>query len=124
MWHRPELLRYGGDYVEGAVVASAYTTQRATAANRGFLKAFSQHLRGTPNLMVTYAYGATAMLRELVLSRRLTQRSDLREALSSLDFEDGLMGKISASGEGDLAGEVVLIKVEGKAFELEGKVAP
>ncbi len=123
-WLQPELLSFGGDYVEGALIAASYAAIAENEANVEFRKAHQLQIGGQPDLFAAFAYDAARMARELVLSRRLTDRVGLREALSALQGYEGITGPVAADATGDLGGPPAMIQVRDRAFVNAAGAAP
>jgi len=103
-------------YLDGAYFAVSWAREQSSPRTRRFLERF-EHLYGrTPGVYEAIAFDATELLRELVLTRSLYERTKLREALLSLDDRVGVTGTFDFE-DGHASPTPMLLRVSEEGLE-------
>lgn len=117
-WAEPALLRDGGAYVQGALIAASYTPLATTGDNQAFVQAHRVQLGAEPALFAALAHDAARVVRAVALSGVSPTPATMRDGLGSVRGFGGLLGPLSADADGALRWSPALLTVTDGAFGL------
>ena len=124
-WGDVELLRLGGEYVEGALWVGHYHPDIASEKAKAFIKSFrSKYNNETPNDIAALNYDATYLIANAIQYAGKIDRVAIRDALARTYEYDGVTGLMKFNGTGTPVKSAVVIKIENGKFVYYATVQP
>ena len=112
----PDLVKLGGDNVEGMTVYSGFSAESKEQAAIEFVDAFKEKYNKEPSSFSALAYDATKVYAKAIETAGSTDREAITEALGTIDGFKGVTGSISFDDGGDRVGDLIFLKVENGEF--------
>ncbi len=110
-WYDPQLVRLGGDPLEGAVFASHFYPDSQVPYVRTFRQHFEATFGGVPDAFAAQAYDAASLaLAQLAHGR--DDREDVRDGLRKIDSFPGMSGVMAIGADGNARKRPFLLGIE------------
>lgn len=123
-WDSPDLVKIGGDAVNGGYFSNHYSPDDTSADVQQFLKDYKAKFNGeTPDALAALGYDAAKMLFEAIKSANSTDGEAIRQALLKTDI-NSVTGHIMLNSQRDPEKSAVMIKMENGKQVFAGKVNP
>ncbi|HUJ78755.1 MAG TPA: penicillin-binding protein activator, partial [Nitrospiria bacterium] len=110
-WNRPELLTFGGRFVEGAVMADGFFAASDAPAVQEFVRRYRMRYHEEPDLFAAQAYDAVRMVVSALEQGARTGRQ-VRDYLAGIRLYPGVTGQTTLVPGGPAQKQPVLIKVQ------------
>lgn len=114
-WGDKELLKLGGEYVEGALWVGHYAVDIASDKAKAFIAAYQNKYNDTPNDIAALNYDTVYLMKEAIEKGGKVEREAIREGLASIEEYEGVTGLMKFNDTGDPVKSAIIIKiVDGK----------
>ncbi|NPV87425.1 MAG: ABC transporter substrate-binding protein [Anaerolineae bacterium] len=123
-WGDVELLRLGGEYVEGALWVGHYAVDIASDKAKAFIKAYEAKYNEKPNDIAALNYDAVYLLAKAIENAGKIDRVAIRNGLASIKEYEGVTGNMQFNDTGDPVKTAVIIKIENGAFKYYATAKP
>jgi len=110
-WDRPELLTYGGRFVENAVMADGFFARSAAPAVQEFVRRYQMRYHEEPDLFAAQAYDAMRMVMS-ALQQGARNGRQVRDYLAGIKLYPGVSGQTTLVPGGPAQKQPVMIKVQ------------
>jgi len=110
-WDSPELVKVGGDAIEGGYFSNHYSPEDTRPEVVNWVKKYREKFGQTPDALGTLAYDATNMLLEAIREAGSDDPRKIRDALASLKGFEGVTGKFTMDENGDPIKSAVIIQI-------------
>ncbi len=111
-WNSPDLIRLAGRFVEGAVFVDGFFPDSPSPVVQEFVALYRDTYNETPTILEAQAFDTAGILLYLLSRPDVSSRSDLREALASLQNYPGVTGNLAVAAAGEIERDLFLIRVE------------
>jgi branched-chain amino acid transport system substrate-binding protein len=112
LWHSPDLLDQGADYLQGAIFPSGFFAESA----EDFVNLYQENFETRPGILAATGYDTIRFLNHLLRTHILRTRRDLKQAiLQSRDFQ-GIRGPLAFDDQRESTTLPILLTVKGKQF--------
>jgi ABC-type branched-subunit amino acid transport system substrate-binding protein len=112
-WNNPDVLRAGGEFLEGAVFVDAFSPNSFYPDVNDFTDVYYANYSREPGTLEALAYDATAMVVKIVEEDGgIKTRDRMRENIGNVSDYRGVTGKTSFSEGRDAAKEVFFLTVK------------
>ncbi len=118
----PELIRYGGDLVEGMLFVTFYDPDHDTPMRKRFKRRMKELFSVEPGPVESSAYEAVYVLAEALRRTKKFTPSALKKALLSIKHFPGMFSTISFNKYGDVVRPLYVVKIEKGRFRLYSKL--
>ena len=98
LWHSPELLKKGPEYLEGSIFADSFLANGFLPETNDFVDAYYAAYRREPGNIEALAYDTMDMVIAILEDDEIKTRTDFIAALSALERFRGATGSINFSG--------------------------
>jgi branched-chain amino acid transport system substrate-binding protein len=116
-WGSSDLIKLGGEQVEGCCFSTHYAPDRASPVAQKFIAAYTAAYGSTPDDVAALAYDAFGLLFQALNRAGRADREAVRDSLSATDRFEGVTGTMRFSpGSGDPVKSAVIIRVQNGAF--------
>ena len=116
-WSSPEIIKLGGDSVEGAYFCNHYSTEIATPAARKFMEDYTAKFGRAPDDVAALTYDAFGLACEAIRAAGAVDREAVRKALASVAQFEGVTGTMMFQpGSGDPIKSAVILQIKGGKF--------
>lgn len=116
LWHEQEFINEVGEYVQGALVPTAFFPESDEPAVQAFTARFQAGFGRRPGLFEAIGYDATKLVVDLIEQHNLTARDDLRQALSQVTDYPGVTGLTTMSETGEALKKPYVLTIQGTRF--------
>lgn len=116
-WNDPELVRRGGEYVEGSVFVTSFFRSAPDPIVSSFVTKFSQAYGVQPTLLEALGYDTMRMITAAVRERGASGRSSMRDALARTNNFSGVAGKTTFDDVNDARRRMWVLTVRGGQIE-------
>jgi branched-chain amino acid transport system substrate-binding protein len=110
-WDRPELLTYGGRYVENAVMADGFFAHSDAPVVQEFVRRYQMRYHEEPDLFAAQAYDAVRMVIS-ALQQGARSGRQVRDYLAGIRLYPGVSGQTTLVPGGPAQKQSVIIKVQ------------
>lgn len=110
----PDLIKLGGDAVEGVTLQGAFTPTLQTPEVQDFVKRFKAKFSEEPSSWAALAYDAVQAVK--AATDKGTTREQIKDGLASLQGLKGITGDITFDDKGDRIASPVFLTVKGGQF--------
>ncbi|MFH1831141.1 MAG: ABC transporter substrate-binding protein, partial [Pseudomonadota bacterium] len=112
-WNDPELVKRGGEYVEGALFASSFFKEAPDPIVSSFVTSFHQAYNVEPTLLEALGFDTMRMITSAVRERGALHRTSMRDALSRTSNFSGVAGSTTFDELGDAKRRMWILTVQG-----------
>lgn len=125
-WDSPELVKLGGDAVEGGYFSNHYSQQDPDPKTQEFIKKFEEKYGEKPDALAALAYDAVYFLVEGIKKAGKVDSVAIRDAIEQVGKEgfSGVTGKFTIDENRNPIKAAVVLKVEGGQFKFVKRVEP
>ncbi|MCU0792888.1 MAG: ABC transporter substrate-binding protein [Opitutaceae bacterium] len=126
-WSTPEIIKLGGEDVEGAYFCNHYSTAIATPEAQKFVADYTAKYGQAPDDVAALTYDSLGLLLKAIqASGRVDDRRAVRDALAAIPAYDGVTGtmRFPVSGGGDPEKSAVILQIRDGKFEWVANAAP
>lgn len=123
-WGSPEIIKLGGQNMEGLFFSTHYAPDIATPTAQKFIKAHQEKYQSTPDDVAALTYDALGILFQAIKTAGKIDREAVREALAQITRYEGVTGTMQFKGTGDPIKSAVIIKIENGKFNYFASVSP
>ncbi|RLB04527.1 MAG: hypothetical protein DRG50_08740 [Deltaproteobacteria bacterium] len=110
-WDSPELVRNGGEFVEGAVFVDGFFKDSPLPWVRYFVRDFEETFNLSPTLLEALSYDSTEVILKALNNREFWSRDALRDALLSLKEYVGVSGLKGFNPDGEGIRRLFMLEV-------------
>jgi len=124
-WESDQLIKIGGEAVEGNYFSTHYAPDMATEKSRQFVASYQKRFGGKlPDAMAALGYDSALVLTDAIKRAGSTDGPKVRDALAvTKDFE-GVTGKITINEKRDATKSAVILQVKDGKFKYLESVEP
>lgn len=122
-WDSPELVKIGGDAVEGAFFVNHYSPNDTDEAVQEFVNSYKEKYGQTPDAFAALSYSTLQLFEEAITKAGSTDEEAVKEALKNIEGET-ISGNIKFDENRNPQKSVSIIKIENGEAKLETKVNP
>lgn len=122
-WDSPELVKIGGDAVEGAFFVNHYSPNDTDEAVQEFVNSYKDKYGQTPDAFAALSYSTLQLFEEAITKAGSTDGEAVKEALKNIEGET-ISGNIKFDENRNPQKSVSIIKIENGEAKLETKVNP
>lgn len=122
-WDSPELVKIGGDAVEGGLFVNHYSPDDSDAEVQEFVNAYKEKYGQTPDAFAALSYSTLQLFAEAITKAGSTDGEAVIEALKNIDVNT-ISGNIKFDENRNPQKSVSIIKIENGEAKLETKVNP
>lgn len=122
-WDSPELVKIGGDAVEGAFFVNHYSPNDTDEAVKEFVNSYKEKYGRTPDAFAALSYSTLQLFEEAITKAGSTDGEAVKEALKNIEGET-ISGNIKFDENRNPQKSVSIIKIENGEAKLETKVNP
>ncbi len=124
-WEAPELIKIGGEAVEGCYYSTHYSPQVDTPAVKGFVERFKARFGGeTPDAMAALGYDSAGVMVDAIRRAGTTDGPAVRDALAATSGFEGVTGTTTMDKDRNASKAAVVIMVKDGQFKFVQSVAP
>lgn len=122
-WDSPELVKIGGDSVEGAFFVNHYSPNDTDESVQEFVNSYKEKYGQTPDAFAALSYSTLQLFEEAITKAGSTDGEAVKEALKNIDANT-ISGNIKFDENRNPQKSVSIIKIENGEAKLETKVNP
>lgn len=122
-WDSPELVKIGGDAVEGAFFVNHYSPNDTDEAVQEFVNSYKEKYGQTPDAFAALSYSTLQLFEEAITKAGSTDGEAVKEALKNIEGET-ISGNIKFDENRNPQKSVSIIKIENGEAKLETEVNP
>ncbi|MEE9910575.1 MAG: penicillin-binding protein activator [Deltaproteobacteria bacterium] len=120
LWHSPDLLKKGADYLEGAVLADSFFTNGFLPETNDFVDVYYSAYHREPDNIEALSYDTMELVLGVLEDRQIKTRSEFMRALLAVTGFRGVTGSISFRGSRVAQKDAFILKVEnGKLIQVK-----
>ena len=124
-WEAPELVKIGGDAVEGCYYSTHYSPQVDTPVVKNFVARFKARFGGeTPDAMAALGYDSALVMVDAIRRAGNTEGPAVRDALAATKGFEGVTGATTMDKDRNASKAAVVIMVKDGQFKFVESVAP
>ena len=124
-WESDQLVKIGGDAVEGNYFSTHYAPDVATDKVKNFVAAYQKRYQGkTPDAMAALGYDSAMLLADAIKRAGATDGAKVRDVLAATKDFDAVTGKITIDAKRDASKPAVILQVKGGKFKYLETVNP
>jgi len=123
-WGSEEILRLGGQDLEGSFFSTHYAADIATETAQKFIREYEAKYKKKPDDVAALTYDAGGLLCAAITKAGSLDRKKVRDALASIQEFEGVTGKMKFSGGGDPVKSAVILQIKDKKFKYHDSVQP
>lgn len=122
-WDSPELVKIGGDSVEGAFFVNHYSPNDTDEAVQEFVNSYKEKYGQTPDAFAALSYSTLQLFEEAITKAGSTDGEAVKESLKNIDANT-ISGNIKFDENRNPQKSISIIKIENGEAKLETKVNP
>lgn len=117
-WDSPDLVKVGGEAVEGGYFSNHYSPEDTRPEVQAWVRKYKARHGQVPDVMAALTYDATRLLAEAIRKAGSDDPKAVRDALASIRDFRGVTGRfaINASGDADKSAVIIRIKDGKQSF--------
>jgi len=124
-WESEELVKIGGDAVEGNYFSTHYHPDVGSDVSRKFVENYRKRWNGkTPNALAACGYDSALVLGDAIKRAGSTDGQKVRDALAATKNFQAVTGVITVNESRDATKSAVILQVKGGKFNFLETVAP
>lgn len=124
-WEAPELVKIGGEAVEGCYYSTHYSPEVDTPAVRGFVARFKARYNGeVPDAMAALGFDSAQVMVDAIRRANSTEGPLVRDALAATKGFEGVTGSTTMDKDRNASKAAVVIMVKDGHFKFVQSVAP
>jgi len=123
-WGSDELLKLGGEDLEGCFFSTHYAPDIATPKAQKFIKEYEAKYGKKPDDVAALTYDSGQLLLAAIAQAGTRDRQKVRDALANITEFEGVTGKMKFKGTGDPIKSAVIIQIKDGKFTYYDSVAP
>ena len=117
-WSSPEIIKLGGDDVDGSYFCNHFSTQIATDEAKKFIADYTAKYGQAPDDVAALTYDACGLVTEALKAGGKNDREALREAFAQIREYKGVTGTFRFEpGSGDPIKSAVVLQIKDGAFQ-------
>ncbi|MRR14829.1 MAG: hypothetical protein EG826_00060 [Deltaproteobacteria bacterium] len=116
LWHSPELLKKGTDYLDGAVFADSFFVNGLLPETNDFVDVYYSAYRREPDNTEALSYDTMGIMLSVLEDPRIKTRTDFRKGLLAVTGFRGVTGSVSFRGNRVAQKDAFILKVENGKF--------
>lgn len=122
-WESEDLVKIGGDSVNGALYINHYYSGDTEAAVKTFVDAYTKEYNKEPDAFAALGYDTAKILVKAIEKANSTDGEDIKTALAGMEM-DSVTGNIKFGSDRSAIKSAAVIKIEAGNKTLAGKVNP
>ena len=122
-WDSPELVKIGGDAVEGALFVNHYSPDDSDPEVQEFVNSYKEKFGQTPDAFAALSYSTLQLFEEAITNAGSTDGEAVRDAIKNINV-DTISGNIKFDENRNPQKSVSIIKIVNGEAKLETKVNP
>jgi len=111
-WNSKNLLKRGGEFVEGAIFVDGFFANSPYSVVRDFSTTYYNTFKRSPGIIEAHANDATDILISILSQENIETRSEIQKALLQIRNFPGVTGSITFSETGDAEKPLFILTVE------------
>jgi branched-chain amino acid transport system substrate-binding protein len=124
-WESEDLIKIGGDAVEGTYFSTHYSPNMATTNSQKFVAEFQKRWNGeTPDAMAALGYDSAMILADAIKRAGTTDGPKVRAALAATKDFDGVTGITTINAQRDADKPAVILEVKNGKFNYLETIKP
>jgi len=124
-WSSPEIIKLGGEELEGSYFCNHYSTQIATQEAKKFMEDYRAKYGQDPDDVAALTYDALGLLVEAIQSAGRLDRTAVRDALANIPQFEGVTGAMRFQpGSGDPIKSAVILQIKDGKFQWVANATP
>jgi len=123
-WGSDELLKLGGEDLEGCFFSTHYAPDIATPQAQKFIQEYEAKYGKKPDDVAALTYDSGQLLLTAIGQAGTRDRQKVRDALANITEFEGVTGKMKFKGTGDPIKSAVIIQIKDGKFTYYDSVAP
>lgn len=123
-WGSDELLKLGGEDLEGCFFSTHYAPDIATPQAQKFIQEYETKYGKKPDDVAALTYDSGRLLLIAITQAGSRDRQKVRDALANITEFEGVTGKMEFKGTGDPIKSAVIIQIKDGKFTYYDSVAP
>jgi branched-chain amino acid transport system substrate-binding protein len=124
-WESDQLVKIGGDAVEGDYFSTHYAPDVATEESKNFVAAYQKRFDGKlPDAMAALGYDSALVLADAIKRAGSTDGQKVRDALATTKDFNGATGKTTINAQRDATKAAVILQVKDGKFKYLETVEP
>jgi len=124
-WESDQLVKIGGDAVEGNYFSTHYAADVATEQSKRFVAAYQKRFDGKmPDAMAALGYDSALVLADAIKRAGSTDGQKVRDALAATKDFEGATGKTTMNEKRDATKAAVILQVKDGKFKYLETIAP
>lgn len=124
-WSSPELIKLGGEEIEGSYFCNHYSTEIATPVAKKFVEDYRAKYNQDPDDVAALTYDAMGLLVDAIRSAGKLDREAVRDALARIPKYEGVTGTMQFQpGSGDPIKSAVILQIKDGKFQWVANAAP
>ncbi len=116
LWHSPELLKKGTDYLEGAVFADSFFVNGFLPETNDFVDVYYSAYRREPDNIEALSYDTMGIMFSVLEDQHIKTRADFMKGLLAVTGFRGVTGSVSFRGNRVAQKDAFILKVENGKF--------
>lgn len=117
-FNSPEVISIAGEAANGLFVATPWYGASDDEKVQGFVEKFKAEYGKDPDQFAAQAYDALYLLAAAIERAGSDDRDAIRDALAETSDFEGILGKMSFDGEGDVVMEPIVLTIKDGKFQL------
>ena len=120
LWHSPDLLKKGAEYIEGAVFADSFFVNGFLPETNDFVDIYYSAYRREPGNTEALSYDTMELVLQILENQKVKTRDEFRQTLSVVQGFRGVTGSVSFRGDRVAQKDAFILKVEnGKLVQVK-----
>lgn len=115
-WHHPDLLRHPFASLEGALIATPFSTAAGKGETQHFANTFTQAFGNKPAWLEAIGYDAARIVADALRSTGNGYPPEVRDAIARIGGFPGVVGKLSWDAQGNSVWDLDFVTVENGTF--------
>ena len=117
LWHSPDLLKKGVEYLESAVFADSFLVNGFLPETNDFVDSHYAAYGRDPDNIAALSYDSMEMVLGILEDRQIKTRAEFRQALLAVERFRGATGRISFGGSRVSQKEAFILRVQNGKIE-------
>lgn len=123
-WDNPELIKLGGDVMNGTYFTNHYSPDVDRPSSKDFIAKYQKKFNMLPDAAAALTYDAAYLVFDAIKRAGKADSKAIRDALAATSGFSGVTGDINYTGSGDPVKGAVIIRVENGQFVFDSAVNP